>query len=315
MTQDRAPGDAGMEFYDADRTAALLPYDALADAIAATLVDAARGLASAPERIHHPLAGGGTLLVMPAADRRVAVNKLVTVCPGNPGRGLPLLLGSMTVLDAATGRCLGVLDGPAVTARRTAALSLLAARTLAPRPGGALLLLGAGVQARAHLEALHRGLGTRRVLVHSRTPARAEALAAHARALGLEAAAVADPGPALEECALVVTATCSPVPVQHGPLRRDAFVAAVGAFRADMAEVAPQVVRVCRVFVDTAAGCAAGAGDLLQAGLDPARDCTPLAEALGAPRPVEGPVLFKSVGHALFDLAAGRLALGAKARR
>jgi ornithine cyclodeaminase len=304
-----------VEFYDAGRTAELLPYEALADAIAATLVDAARGLATAPERIHHPLAGGGTLLVMPAADERVAVNKLVSVCPGNPGRGLPLLLGSMTVLDAATGRCLGVLDGPTVTARRTAALSLLAARTLAPRPEGALLVVGAGVQARAHLEAMREGLGTRRVFVFSRTPAHAEALAAHARGLGMEAAAVADPGPALERCALVVTATGSRTPVLHGPLRRDAFVAAVGAFKADMAEVAPEVVRACRVVVDTVAGCAAEGGDLLLAGLDPARDCTPLAEALGAPRPLEGPVLFKSVGHALFDLAAGRLALGHAAGR
>lgn len=299
-----------MPAHDAAATAALLPYPALAEAIAATLADAAQGLATAPERIHHPLPGGGTLLVMPAADQRVAVNKLVTVCPGNPARGLPLLLGAMTVLDAATGRCLGVLDGPTVTARRTAALSLLAARTLAPQPGSALLVLGAGAQARAHLEALREGLGTRRALICSRTPARAEALAAHARSLGMQAAAVADPARALEECALVVTATSSRTPVLHGPLRPDAFVAAVGAFKADMAEVAAGVVRACRVFMDTAPGCAAEAGDLLLAGLDPARDCTPLAAALGAPRPAHGPVLFKSVGHALFDLAAGRLALG-----
>lgn len=84
--------------------------------------------------------------------------------PDNPARGLPCIQGEVLALDAATGLRLGLLDGPALTARRTAAASLLAARLLAPRTPAksTLLLVGAGVQARAHLEAFREGLGWRR---------------------------------------------------------------------------------------------------------------------------------------------------------
>ncbi len=303
-----------MRQYDARETHGLLPYAELAEAIGAVLRAAGRGEAVAPPRLHLPLAAGGTLLVMPAADARVAMTKLVTVHPENPAAGRALLAGEVVVMDAATGERLGILDGAALTQRRTAALSLLAARVLAPAPDGALLVVGSGAQARAHVEAFAAGLGTRRVFVASRTRSGAEALAAHARGLGLEARAVAGPGEVLGECPLIVTATTSPSPVlsEDGAarVREDCFIAAVGAFKAAMAEVSPALVRRCRVWVDDVDGAAAEAGDLLQAGLDPARDCAPLADALDAPRPARGPVLFKSVGHALFDLAASRLALG-----
>ena len=216
-------------------------------------------------------------------------------------------------MDAVSGQRLGLLDGAAVTERRTAALSLLAAQTLAPDPSGELLVVGAGTQGRAHVEAFAAGLGTRRVAVCSRSQAGAEALAAHARSLGLAARVVRDPGEALTDCTLVVTTTTSVEPVlgESGGarVRDDAFIAAVGAFKAHMAEIDAALVRRCRVYVDTLEGAQSEAGDLLLAGLDPVRDCTALAEVLDGPRPQSGPVLFKSVGHALFDLAAGRLAL------
>src|SRR5919201_1294269 len=113
-------------------------------------------------------------------------------------------------------RRLFVLDGAVVTARRTAALSLLAARLLAPDPSGPLLVVGAGVQARAHLEAFAEGLGVREAYVVSRTPAHAERLAEHARGLGVNARAVREAGvgaqliaPLLNRVTLVVTATTS----------------------------------------------------------------------------------------------------------
>jgi ornithine cyclodeaminase len=77
-------------------------------------------------------------------------------------------------MEASTGARLGLLDGATVTARRTAALSLLAARELAPRPEGPLLIVGAGAQGRSHLEAFREGLGVSKVFVASRTPAGAE---------------------------------------------------------------------------------------------------------------------------------------------
>ena len=200
-----------------------------------------------------------------------------------------------------------MLDGGAVTARRTAALSLLAARLLAPRSSGALLVVGAGTQARAQLEALCEGLDIDRVYVTSKNMGHAEGLAAYARTLNRQAEAVSRPDEALEKVSFVVTATTSVEPVLPDSVRDDAFVAAVGAYRPDMAELPPQLVRRARLYVDTLEGARVEAGDLIRAGIDWAH-VTPLEEALDIRGGQGGTVVFKSVGHALWDLAAARLA-------
>jgi len=297
-----------MTIHDAAATAALLPYSALAGTIARVLGLAALGQAHAPERTHMALPGGGTLLLMPAHGPELAIAKLITVHGENPGRNLPAIQGEVVVMDAFTGRRLGVLDGATVTARRTAALSLLAARTLAPNPSGPLLVIGAGAQARAHVEAFVEGLGVEEVAVFSRTAASAERLAAHARALGLRAMAVADAAEVMDACPLVVTATTSTCPVLPPRLRSDAFLAAVGAFTPAMCELPPKLVQsAVALYCDTLDTARTEAGDYLQAGVD-WNAVTPLSLALGRPRPSRGPIVFKSVGHALFDLAAGMLA-------
>ncbi|CAH0446324.1 Alanine dehydrogenase [Ralstonia syzygii subsp. syzygii] len=207
---------------DATATAARLPYAALADAIAQVLRDARAGRAQAPARLVMPVPGPGSLLLMPASNAEIAITKMITVHPRNATHGLPAIHGEVVVMDAATGVRRLLLDGPTVTAHRTAAVSLLAARLLAPEPAGDLLLIGAGVQARTHLEAFRMGLGTRRVTIVTRTAANAEALAAHARKLGLEATAVAAGDAAgmaqaartvLPYAPLVITATPSTRPV------------------------------------------------------------------------------------------------------
>jgi ornithine cyclodeaminase len=121
-----------MRFLDARSAEALLPYSALADALREMLESKRSGAAHAPPRLAVPLGGGASLLVMPATDVGVAVTKLVTVHPGNAARGLPTIQGEVVAIRAETGERLGVLDGAAVTARRTAALSLLAAKSLDP---------------------------------------------------------------------------------------------------------------------------------------------------------------------------------------
>jgi len=295
-------------------TARALPYPALAQAVADVLVDPS---VVVPPRLVQALPGGGSLFVMPAHDNRVAMTKLITFMPGNTERGLPSIQGDVWVCDALTGQRLALLDGPTVTARRTAAVSLLAAQRLAPEPRGRLLVVGAGVQGRAHVEAFAAGLGTAEVWVASRSPASAEALVAHAHQLGLRASAVADPNLALAHCPLVVT--CTPASgvvlwAQPGPCH---FVAAVGAFTPRMAELHPDVCRHVaqhgRVVVDTA-DAGHEAGDLLQAGLDVARFATLADVVAGRTEPrSNGPVLFKSCGWAGWDLAAARLATGAGA--
>jgi ornithine cyclodeaminase len=293
-----------------EETAARLPYGALADAIREVSV---LEEAQAPPRLAVPLPDDGTLLAMPAADGDVAITKLVTVHPGNASLGLPTIQGEVVVMEAQTGRRLGLLDGATVTARRTAALSLLAARTLAPDPGGDLLIVGAGTQARSHLEAFAEDLGTRRVFVTSRTRANAEDLAAYAREFGLEALVAEGPGEVLGEVSLVVTATTSLEPVLPEDVEGDVFVAAVGAFRPGMAELPPGLLSRATVVVDTVEGAREEAGDLIsawEAGAFDWSDAVPLADVLGGEHVGGRPIVFKTVGHALWDLAAARTAFG-----
>ncbi len=302
-----------MEILDARETASRLPYGALADAIRelALARRASPGDLRAPPRQALPLPGGGVLLVMPASDGEVAITKLVTVHPGNAGRGRPTIQGEVVVMDATTGERLGLLDGAAVTARRTAALSLLAARTLAARSEGPLLVVGAGTQGRSHLEAFVEDLGVSKVFIASRNPENAEALAEHASGLGVEAAAVGEPGEALGDAGLVVTATTSREPVLPETVPEGTFVAAVGSFEPEAAELPPGLISRSAVVVDTLEAAKEEAGDLIQAerkGAFDWSDATELGDALHTTDRPAGTVVFKSVGHALWDLAAARTA-------
>jgi ornithine cyclodeaminase len=287
-------------------TAAALPYPELADEIEALLSDPT---VAVPARIVQALPGGGTLFAMPAVDARVAITKLITLIPDNAARGLPSIQGDIVVFDVATGQRTALLDGPTVTSRRTAAVSLLGARLLAPRRDGPLLIVGAGVQGRAHLEAFAAGLGVREVRIASRNPASADALVAHARTLGLDARRVDDADAALAECPLVVSTTPARQVALRGTPRDDAFVSAVGAYTPQMVEWAPEVCRDIAargtLVVDTR-DADHEAGDLLQAGIDVTAVPT-LADWLASPRPVRGPVFFKNCGWGGWDLAAARL--------
>ena len=296
------------------QTAARLPYSALLDAIFRLLAD---DFVQVPKRLVQPLAGGGSLFVMPAMDQEVAIIKLISFTPANAQKNcgdqrLPTIQGDVVVFDIASGKRRLILDGPTVTARRTAAVSLLAAQRLASNPQGPLLIVGAGVQGRAHLEAFAEGLDIRQVMIASRSPASALALAQHALSLGLQASVVQDANAALAACPLAVTCTPANEVVLDALPRPDAFVAAVGAFTPAMVELATDLCRHFAengsVFVDTA-DARHEAGDLLQAGLDARRFAT-LADVLRLGiRPPAGPVLFKSCGWAGWDLAAARTAL------
>ena len=292
--------------FDAAATASLLPYVPLSEAVAQTLAHKARGRVRSPERLSLPLPDGGVLLVMPAADESLAVTKLITVCPGNPEKGLPLIIGEVVVMRAGTGERLGVLDGPEVTARRTAAASLLAAERLAPNPAGPLLVVGAGVQALSHAMAFASGLGVGEVFVCSRSRASSEALAARLRAAGLAAESVDRPEAVLDRTPLIVTATTSPEPVIPANVRPDAFIVAVGSFSPDQAEIPAELVRRCRLYVDDLDAARAEAGDLILAGVA-WENVTPL-ERVPERLELPGPVLYKGVGCAALDLAAARLA-------
>ncbi len=305
------PEPTGPRVLDAAQTAALLPYPELARELHALLLD---DTVQVPGRLVQALSGGGSLFVMPALDGRVAITKLITFTPANAGTGRATIQGDVVVFDVASGERRLLLDGPTVTARRTAAVSLLAAQQLAPNPQGPLLIVGAGVQGRAHLEAFAAGLGVREFVIASRSAASAHALASHATALGLRASVIPDPNTALADCPLVATCTPASGVVLYGRPRSDTFLAAVGAFTPAMVELAPALCRhfatMGTIVVDTV-DAAHEAGDLLQAGLDVPAFATLRGMLHRAPSTLDaarGPVLFKSCGWAGWDLAAARLA-------
>lgn len=323
-------------FHDAEETAKLLPYGRLRDEIAAVYDDHAEGRLSLEERVVLPLRAG-TLLAMPASDLRLSITKVVTVHPGNAARGLPTISGEVIVARADDGTRLGLLHGGTVTRRRTAAVSLLAARrlgveeralTAAPgAPARAMVLFGAGEQGRGHAEAFVEELGVERVTVVGRDPDHAAALAADLRGSGIDAVSLTDDRAAVEralaDSGIVVTATTSVAPVVTGGVRRDAAVFAVGAYRADMTELAPSVIgSAARVVVDTLAGATHEAGDLIQAVAAGAWDWERVEVLADLRQRADGGgshggqgdgrapahLVFKSVGHAMYDLAAARVA-------
>lgn len=246
-----------MRTLNAEKTAAALPWGALVEALLQMFERERLGEAYASPRTSVPLAAGGVMLLMPAADLHFAALKTVTVHAGNAEQGLPVVQGDVTLMDAATGTRLLAMDGNVLTARRTAALSLAGAMRAGRGGAERMLLIGAGVQARAHAEAFAEVWGVRHLKIHARTQAHAEALAQHMRSRGVDASAIADPTAAAEEADVIVAATNSQDPVVPLRVRPDATVIAVGAYRADMAEVPPELVRRCAVFVDTLEGRAA----------------------------------------------------------
>lgn len=297
---------------DEDALARLVPMGAAIDAL--ELGFGADRLPSAPPRLSLETESG-TLLLMPAHGRQGVGVKLVTLTGSNPGRGLPLIHATYALFDADTQAPLATLDGAALTALRTAAVSGLATRFLA-RPGSRrLVLFGAGVQARSHLEAMRAVRPIEEVVVVSRGRERAEALATHATELGLRAS-VGEPG-AEGEADIVCTCTTSQTPILAGSVLADgAHVNAVGASTTGTRELDTEAVRRARVVVETREVAMAEAGDLAIAlgegaiGLDHVlADLSEVVRGAEVRTSDADVTLFKSVGVAFEDLIVARAAV------
>jgi ornithine cyclodeaminase/alanine dehydrogenase-like protein (mu-crystallin family) len=296
---------------DADGLRRALPMAAAIDALERAFSGA---LPNAPLRSHVETPAG-TLLLMPATGAEGVGVKLVTLTPSNPERGLPLIHALYALFDAQTQAPLAILDGAALTALRTGAVSGLATRYLARPEASRLVVFGAGVQARAHVEAMRAVRPLERAVVVSRTRERAEALAAELRASGL-AAEVGAPE-AVAEADLVCTCTTSPTPVFDGRLLPPgAHVNAVGAYTPQTRELDEATILRARVVVETREAALAEAGDLLipmrEGKIGPEHVVADLAEVVrGAAvrRSAEDVTVFESVGVAFEDLVVARAAL------
>lgn len=302
-----------MQILNAEQTARILPYDKLVPAIALAARQLASGEINAPDRLVVGMGGSGVLLCMPAVAKDVSVTKLITVHGDNARHGLPAIQGEVTVFDTATGRRLALLDGPTVTARRTAAVTLHGIELLAPARPASALLIGTGVQAAAHVDALATYFGIRRFRIASRSADSAKAfcasLANRHPGISADALEMLQLPPACQDVDLVIALTTSTSPVVPAQLPAHVMAIGVGAFKPEMAELPAELLHARSIVVDHLAGAKHEAGDLLRASIDwsKVRDIASAAES-GLPNQTLAPVL-KTVGHAAWDLAAARVAV------
>jgi ornithine cyclodeaminase len=292
-----------------------------------TLRGAFRDGAVQPVRHHHSVArpdgAASTLLLMPAwtdfnaagtsKDGHIGV-KIVTVSPDNNAIGKPAVMGLYLLLNGQTGEPEALIDGQRLTQWRTASASALAASYLAREDASRLLVIGAGALSSFLAQAHAAVRPLKQIRIWNRTPANAEKVAASLAAKGLPAEAASDLDAELAEADIVSSATISNTPLVKGTrLKAGAHVDLVGGFTPDMREADDEAIRRARVYVDTRAGATKEAGDIVQplasGVLKPEAIVADLAElARGEKRGRESAAeitLFKSVGAALEDLAAG----------
>lgn len=290
-------------------------------AVRAAFVALWEGRVHVPSRIHLPTPSGSALY-MPGFAEGIGLGvKAVTVYPQNPGIGLPTLHAAVLLQDPSTGRPLALLEGGSLTALRTGAASGLATDLLARREPAVVGLIGAGVQARTQLEAVCAVREVTQVRVYARAPEHREAFVAWARRQPWirEASVYAAPSAeaAVRGADIVITATTSPTPVlRTEDVSPGTHLNAIGAFRPTAREIPADLVARSRVFVESLETARAEAGDLILAAEEGRLDWAAVAE-LGAVAAGTRPgrtapdeiTLFKSVGHAVQDLAVGMLVL------
>lgn len=272
----------------------------------------ARGQVEMPQRLATRIPDHqGTHLSMPCyvktADREILIIKVVTVFEGNTALGKAVTLGNLMLHDPTTGELIALIDAESLTAIRTGAASALATDLLAPAGPQTLGIIGAGEQASAQAQGMFEVRPISQVLIFSRTPARAKALAERlSNRFGVPAALAESAEQVARVASLICCATNSVSPVLRGKwLQPGTHINAVGAFRADMAELDAVAVSRSRVVVDRLEAAQSGAGDLIQAKLDWA-DVRELGDVLesGLDRHADDITVFKSVGTAVQDAFA-----------
>ena len=295
-----------MEFLNEEKVRELLDIEELIRAMRRVIAEFSEG------KWKQPLRGvlaqqGGFFGVMPASGNSMGI-KMVTYYPGNAGTELPTHMAIIALFDPKTGEPLALMDGRYITEMRTAAVSAVATDALAAPDAKVLTLLGAGVQGRAHLEALQHVRKFEEIRVWNRTPERAERFAKEhgVKAMTLEAA--------VRDADVVVAATSAHEPILKGEwLKPGAHVNAVGSSRPNWREL-DETAMANVVIVDSYEGARNEAGDVILAGVTPYAE---LGEVLNGTKPVDAGVttVFKSLGMAVEDVAAARLVYDAAQRK
>ncbi|QNN51632.1 ornithine cyclodeaminase family protein [Nocardioides mesophilus] len=311
-------------------TESLLDLDALRHALRAAMTDVSAGRVSMPPRIAAMVPDRGLLAVMPAhlQGSGSLAAKLVSLFPGNAGTRLPTHQAVVVVFDADTGEPLALLDGISITTLRTAAGSALSAELLAREDAATLAILGTGVQARAHAEAMVRVRPIQRIRVAGRNQDRVGALCAALQdSLGIPALAADSYADACADADVICAATHSPDPVvRRDYLRPGVHVTSVG-YNTEGREVDSATVIEALLVVESSdavlASPPSGSNDLrtpIEEGLmGPEHIHAEIGELLLGTRPgrtsPDQITLYKSVGIAAQDVAAAHLVLTAAVER
>jgi ornithine cyclodeaminase/alanine dehydrogenase-like protein (mu-crystallin family) len=298
-------------FLDEGDVRARLHMAELIDAMERALVEFSAGKIQQPVRTVFPFGREKSLFgLMPSYVPSLPAlgAKLVTVCPGNTARGLDTHQAMIVMLDPVTGAAEAILDGRYITEVRTAAVSAVSARRLARRDARTLGILGSGVQARSHFQALQLVRAFQEVRAWSPNAARLRKFADETGARALESAEAVVRG-----ADVVVAATASPTVVVLNEWVKDGtHVIAVGACRPSERELDPPLVARARLFVDSRAAALQEAGDVVM-GIAEGRWTAAHIEAELGEQPVRRDdreiTVFKSLGLAVEDLFAAHLVL------
>ena len=273
----------------------------LIPAMEKALIDFSTGKVTQPARsvikVDPP---GGFLGLMPALTPDGLGLKAVTFYPSNAERGIPTHMATIFLVDPETGIPLAIMDGRLITEMRTAAVSAAATKLLAAPDAKVLAILGSGVQARSHVEALWLVRKFEEVRVWSPTKEHAEQFAKQIDAKAMSAEE------AVRDADVVVTATNSKTPVLKGAwLKSGCHVNAVGACRPDWRELDDEAMTNI-LFVDSRQGALKESGDVI---LSSAKIYAELGEALAGKVPPRAneTTIFKSLGMAVEDIAAAML--------
>jgi ornithine cyclodeaminase/alanine dehydrogenase-like protein (mu-crystallin family) len=310
-----------------DVVRALQPAEC-AEAMAAVLKTHARGETYMPLRsVLMPPEAAGFMGLMPAwrgGGEPVFSLKTVCVMPGNPARGLDAHQGIVTLFDGETGQPTAILDASAVTSIRTAAVTAVATGALARTEAATLAIIGAGVQAAAHIEALTLVRPFETINIYAPTAAHAQELAQKTAAAAANVHVSPSAQAAVAEADVVVTATSSKEPViERSWLKPGTHINAIGASTPNAAEIDTDTVANSALFADSRESIRNEAREFrlaVEEGVIDGEDHVraELGEVLNETAPGRQSddelTLFRSLGLAVEDLAAAEHAV-ASARR
>ena len=302
-----------MIYLDEERVRSLLQWDPLIDAMERALAAFSTGRVRQPVRTILTIEENRRFLgVMPAVDDDVMGAKLVSFYPANEGSAFPTHNGTILLLDTRTGVPLAAMDGRLITEMRTAAVSAAITKYLMPDGARSLALLGSGVQAHSHLEALAHVARFEEIRVWSRTPEHAERFAHE------HGAQATDAETAVRGADVVVVATSAREPVLRGAwLKPGAHVNAVGANRPDWRELDDEAMGNV-VVVDSREAMTKESGDVILSRAQIYAEIGELFAKRTPPPPRGATTIFKSGGLAVEDLYTAKLvydSLGAHLRR